>query len=52
VVEIIHRNTASDKFMDEEMGSNRVYPPTYRVRAVEAQVTALKGLLPQPGQLP
>jgi hypothetical protein len=49
VVEIIHRNTASDKFKDEEMGSNRVYPPTYRVRPVEAQVTALKGLFPSLG---
>jgi hypothetical protein len=49
VVEIIHRNTASDKFMDEEMGSNRVYPPTYRVRAVEAQVTALRGYFPSLG---
>ncbi len=46
VVEIIHRNTASDKYKDEEMGSNRVYPPTYRVRPVEAQVTALKGYFP------
>ncbi len=49
VVEIIHRNTASDKFKDEEMGSNRVYPPTYRVRPVEAQVTALKKLFPSLG---
>jgi hypothetical protein len=49
VVEIIHRNTASDKFKDEEMGSNRVYPPTYRVRPVEAQVTALKSLFPSLG---
>jgi enamine deaminase RidA (YjgF/YER057c/UK114 family) len=49
VVEIIHRNTASDKFKDEEMGSNRVYPPTYRVRPVEAQVTALKGYFPSLG---
>ena len=46
VVEIIHRNTASDKFKDEEMGSKRVYPPTYRVRPVEAQVTELKTLFP------
>src|ERR1039458_6053196 len=49
VVEIIHRNTASDKFKNEEMGSNRVYPPIYRVRPVEAQVTALKGLFPSLG---
>ena len=50
VVEIIHRNTASDKFKDEEMGSNRVYPPTYRVRPVEAQVTELRKLLPGLGE--
>jgi hypothetical protein len=49
VVEIIQRHTISDKFKDEEMGSNRVYPPTYRVRPVEAQVTALKGLFPSLG---
>src|ERR1019366_4181483 len=28
VVEIIHRHTVSDKFKDEEVGSNRMYPPT------------------------
>ena len=46
VVEIIHRHTVSDKFKDEEVGSKRVYPPTYRVRPVEAQVTELKKLFP------
>ena len=46
VVETIHRHTMSDKYKDEEVGSNRVYPPTYRVRPVEAQVTALKQLFP------
>ncbi|MGA3159613.1 MAG: hypothetical protein ABSC77_00235 [Terracidiphilus sp.] len=49
VVEIIHRHTASDKFKDEEVGSNRTYPPTYRVRPVEAQVTELKKLFPTLG---
>ena len=49
VVEIIHRHTISDKFKDEEVGSNRVYPPTYRVRPVEAQVTELKKLFPSLG---
>ena len=49
VVEIIHRHTVSDKFKDEEMGSNRVYPPTYRVRPVEAQVTELRKLFPSLG---
>ena len=49
VVEIIHRHTATDKFKDEEVGSNRVYPPTYRVRPIEAQVTELKKLFPSLG---
>jgi hypothetical protein len=46
LVEIIHRHTVSNKYKDEEVGSNRVYPPTYRVRPVEAQVTDLKKLFP------
>lgn len=49
VVEIIHRSTVSGKFRDEEVGSNRVYPPTYHVRPVEAQVTELKKLFPSLG---
>lgn len=49
VEEIIHRHTASDKFKDEEVGSSRVYPPTYRVRPIEAQVTELKKLFPSLG---
>ena len=46
VVEIIQRHTVSNKFKDEEVGSNRVYPSTYRVRPVEAQVTELRKLFP------
>lgn len=46
VVEIVQRHTVSDKFKDEEVGSNRAYPPTYRVRPVEAQVTELRKLFP------
>jgi hypothetical protein len=46
VVEIIHRHTASDKFKDEEVGSTRIYPPTYKVRPVEAQVTELRKHFP------
>ncbi|MDR3772283.1 MAG: hypothetical protein P4L26_02980, partial [Terracidiphilus sp.] len=42
VVEIIHRHTVSNKYKDEEVGSTRIYPPSYRVRPVEAQVTELK----------
>ena len=49
VVEIIQRHTASDKYKDEEVGSNRVYPPTYRVRPIEAQVTELRKLFPSLG---
>jgi hypothetical protein len=49
VVEIIHRHTVSDKYKDEQVGSNRVYPPTYRVRPVEAQVTELRKLFPSLG---
>jgi hypothetical protein len=49
VVEIVHRHTVSSKFKDEEVGSTRVYPPTYRVRPVEAQVTELRKLFPALG---
>jgi hypothetical protein len=46
VVEIVHRHTTSNKFKDEEVGSDRTYPPTYRVRPLEAQVTELRKLFP------
>jgi len=46
VVEIIQRHTSSDKYKDEEVGSTRTYPPTYRVRPVEAQVTELRKIFP------
>ena len=49
VVEIIHRHTVTDKYKDEEAPSNRVYPPTYRVRPVEAQVTELRKVFPSLG---
>jgi hypothetical protein len=49
VTEIIHRHTTSDKFKDEEVGSNRTYPSTYRVRPVEAQVTELRKYFPSLG---
>lgn len=49
IVEMIQRHTISDKFKDEEVGSNRVYPATYRVRPIEAQVTELKKLFPSLG---
>ena len=49
VVEIVQRHTISDKYKDEETGSNREYPPTYRVRPIEAQVTALRKFFPKLG---
>ncbi|MGD0893266.1 MAG: hypothetical protein ABR923_17210 [Terracidiphilus sp.] len=49
VAEVIHRHTVSDKFKDEEVGSNRIYPPTYRVRPLEAQVTELRKVFPSLG---
>jgi hypothetical protein len=49
IVEIIAKHTVSDKYKDEEVGSNRVYPPTYRVRPIEAQVTELKKHFPRLG---
>jgi len=49
IADVIHRHTVSDKYKDEEVGSNRVYPPTYRVRPIEAQVTELRKLFPQLG---
>jgi hypothetical protein len=52
LVKIVHRHTVSGKFMDEEAGLNRVYPPTYRVRPLEALVTELRKLFPALGKLP
>jgi hypothetical protein len=49
VVQIIHKYTTSDKFKDEQVPSNRVYPPTYKVRPVEAQVTEMKKHFPTLG---
>jgi hypothetical protein len=49
MVDTIHRHTVSDKFKEEQVSSTRVYPPTYRVRPVEAQVTLLKSVFPSLG---
>ncbi len=49
VTEIVHSHTVSHRFEDEEVGSNRAYPPTYRVRPVEAQVTELRKIFPALG---
>jgi hypothetical protein len=45
----IQRHAISDKFRDEEVASERVYPTTYRVRPIEAQVTELRKVFPQLG---
>jgi hypothetical protein len=49
VFEIIHRYTVSDKYKDEEVESTRGYPPTYRARPIQAQVTELRKLFPRLG---
>jgi len=49
VVNTIHRHTLSNKYKDEEVGSDRCYPPGYRVKPIEAQVTELKKLFPSLG---
>ena len=49
IVALIQKHTASDKFKSEETISDRIYPPTYRVRPIEAQVTELRKLFPTLG---
>ncbi|MGC9159215.1 MAG: hypothetical protein ACP5FH_09505 [Terracidiphilus sp.] len=49
LVEMIQRHTVSDKFKDEEVGSDRSYPATYKVRPIEAQVTELRTCFPALG---
>jgi len=49
LVEIVQRHTISDRYKDEETCSNREYPPTYRVRPIEAQATAIRKLFPSLG---
>ena len=50
VVEIVGRHTASDKYRDEQVSSARSYPPLYKARPVEAQVTELRKLFPRLGE--
>jgi hypothetical protein len=45
-VKTIQHYAISDKFKDEAVGSERVYPSNYRVKSIEAQVTELKALFP------
>jgi hypothetical protein len=47
IVGIIHRHATPDRFKDEQVPSNRKYPPTYRVRPIQAQVTELRKLFPR-----
>jgi len=49
VFDVIEQCSTSDKYKDEEVRSNRVYPPTYRVRPIEAQVMELRKLFPDLG---
>jgi len=49
VVSLIRRHAVSNQFKDEEVPSDRGYPPTYRVRPVEAQVTELRKSFPSLG---
>ncbi|MGH9599715.1 MAG: hypothetical protein ACRD27_07600 [Terracidiphilus sp.] len=50
VVEMIQCYTASDRYKDEEVGSNRVYPDNYRVRPIESQVAELIKIFPSLGR--
>ena len=49
LLEAIGRHTVSDKYRDEQVPSDRSYPPAYRVRPVEAQVTELRKIFPALG---
>jgi len=49
VIDLIQFHTQSRKFQDEEVSSDRTYPPTYRLRPVEAQVTELRKAFPSLG---
>lgn len=49
LVDAIHRHTVSEKFIEEDVGSDRIYPASYRVRPIEAQVTQLRNLFPSLG---
>jgi hypothetical protein len=46
VVAAVGRHTYSDKYKDEHVASDRVYPSTYRVLPIEAQVTELRKTFP------
>ena len=46
LVELIHRHTTSERFKSERVDSDRIYPSTYRLRPIEAQVTELRKYFP------
>lgn len=43
---ILQKHTICERYTDEQVGSNRVYPPSYKIRPIEAQVTELKKSFP------
>jgi hypothetical protein len=45
----VQSHTISSKYEEEDVGSDRGYPPTYCVRPVEAQVTELRKAFPTLG---
>lgn len=49
ITETILRHTFSDKFKDEAVGSDRVYPVAYKLRPIEAQVSELRRCFPELG---
>ena len=49
VIEIVQRHTVSDRYQEEETCSQQEYPPQYRVRPIEAQVTGLRKVFPKLG---
>lgn len=46
MAEAIERNKVSERFKDEEVGSNRVYPRNYRVRHLDDQLAELRRTFP------
>lgn len=49
MVDAIRRRTVSDKYKNEEVGSDRVYPPTFRIRSIDAQLIELRKYFPSLG---
>ncbi len=50
MLEAIQSRMVSDKFKDEEVGSDRVYPRNYRIRYIEDQVEDLRKIFPTIGK--